>query len=599
MSHRFVSFGLVIPIVSVCLFANFSVSFAADSGYDGPAQLPIATVASSMAQTPAAGSLLSVNAGDDLQGVLNNAQCGSTIQMQAGATFTGTFKFPARNCDDNHWIIIRTSSPDNALPAEGQRITPCYAGVASLPGRPQYSCNNPQNVLAKLVATGLVGPVIFENGASHYRLLGLELTRPTGTKGGATLISVRPGGTASYIVLDRSWLHGTTQDETRDGFALAGTNNVAVVDSYFSDFHCTAVTGSCTEAHALSGGTGNAQDGPYKIEDNFLESATQAVLFGGSGATTTPTDITIRFNHFFKPWQWMKGNSPFQGGDSGNPFIVKNELELKNAIRVLAEDNLMENIWGGFGETGYAILLTPKSQHNPHKGNVCPICVVSDVTIRYTHITHAGGGIVMATVMSGDGEDGGPAEAGTRFSIHDVVMDDISHNYVGLGWLFLVANGWPVNPVNTITINHVTGFPDAVGGILILGNQSSNPQMYGFVVTNSIVTTGRFPVWSEGGGKSNCAHADIPLTSISGCFASYTFGNNALIGSPAQYPPSSWPAGNLYAADPNNIGFVQYNNGNGGNYQLQSSSPYKGQGTDGKDLGADIVGLNQALSGVE
>jgi hypothetical protein len=179
MSHRSVFFVLVVPIVSVCLFAQ-SVQPAA-SGYDGPAQLPMATVASSMAETPAPGSVISVNAGDDLQGVLNSAQCGSTIQLQAGATFTGIFRFPALNCDNKHWIIVRTSSHDSALPAEWQRITPCYAGVASLPGRPLYSCHNPQNVLAKLVA-GPVGPVIFQNGANHYRLIGLELTGRQGPR---------------------------------------------------------------------------------------------------------------------------------------------------------------------------------------------------------------------------------------------------------------------------------------------------------------------------------------------------------------------------------------------------------------------------------
>ena len=41
------------------------------------------------------------------------------------------------------------------------------------------------------------------------------------------------------------------------------------------------------------------------------------------------------------------------------------------------------------------------------------------------------------------------------------------------------------------------------------------------------------------------------------------------------------------------------NDGNGGNYELQSSSPYKNKGTDGKDLGADIVALQAALAGVE
>jgi hypothetical protein len=592
MSHRLVLFVLLVPILSVCLFAQ-------STGYDGPAQLPIATVASSMADTPAPGTIISVHAGDDLQAALNAAQCGDTIQLQGGATFTGIFKFPARNCDNNHWIIVRTGSPDTALPAEGQRLTPCYAGVASLPGRPQYTCNNPQNVLAKLVDSGLIGPVIFQTGANHYRLIGLELTRPTGTRGAVTLISVAPGGTASYIVLDRSWVHGTTQDESQYGFKLSGTNNVAVVDSYFSDFHCTAISGSCTEAHAVHGGSGNYQDGTYKIEDNFLEASGQAILFGGAAATTTPTDITIRFNHFFKPWQWMKGNSPFQGGTSDNPFIVRHHLEFKNAIRVLIEDNLLENVWGGFGETGDAILLTPKSQHIKSGDNVCPICQVTDVTVRYTHIIHASGGIEIATVLSGNGANGAPALAGTRFSIHDVVMDDISRSYIGGGWLFSLGNNWQANPLNTITIDHITGFPDYEGGILALGNKMSNPQMYGFVFTNSIVTAGRYPIWNASGGVTSCAHSDVPLTSLNNCFTSYTFDNNALVAAPAHYPASAWPTGNMFATSANTVDFAQYDNSNGGNYQLMPDSPYKNMGSDGRDLGADIAGLNAALAGVE
>jgi hypothetical protein len=55
----------------------------------------------------------------------------------------------------------------------------------------------------------------------------------------------------------------------------------------------------------------------------------------------------------------------------------------------------------------------------------------------------------------------------------------------------------------------------------------------------------------------------------------------------------------MFPPSPNNVGFVEYNNGNGGNYELQPTSPYKNAGTDGKDLGADIVGLNQLLANVE
>jgi hypothetical protein len=578
---------------------SWSVPLFAAAGHDGPAQLPIATFGGTMADTPAPGSVITVNAGGNLQSALNNAVCGDTIQLQAGATFTGVFQFPAKSCDSAHWIIVRTSAPDSSLPAEGQRITPCYAGVASLPGRPKYACKNPQNVLAKLILSGGGdGPVSFQSGANHYRLLGLELTRPTGASGAPALITV-PQGTASYIVVDRSWLHGTIEDDTRDGVELSGSNDVAVVDSYFTDFHCTSETGACTDSHAVSGGLGNHQDGPYEIRDNFLEASGEAVMFGGGAATLTPTDITVHFNHFFKPWQWMPGNSPFQGGTSGKPFVVKNHMELKNAVRVLAEANLMENVWGGFSQNGFGILLTPKNQHTHGDGNVCPICQVTDVTIRYTHIIHAGGGIVIATIISGNGEGGAPAQAGTRFSVHDVVLDDISRSYTGLGWLFFVANSWPTNPVNTITINHVTGFPDAGSGFLLTGNQSPNPNMYGFVLTNSIVTSGQSPVWSMGGGRTSCAFGDVPVTTLNQCFGKYTFEANALVAPPAHYPPPSWPKGAMFPPSPNNVGFVEYNNGNGGNYELQPTSPYKNAGTDGKDLGADIVGLNQLLNNVK
>ena len=578
--------------------ANFSVTVTGGSGYDGPAQLPIATVSSSMADTPAPGSVISVKAGNDLQSALNSAQCGNTIELQAGATFTGAFQFPALNCDNNHWIIVRTSSPDSALPAEGQRLTPCYAGVASLPGRPQYPCNNPQNVLAKLVVPSKIeaGPIVFQSGANHYRLVGLELTRLTGTGGAPDLISLDLKGTASYIVLDRSWLHGTTQDETRDGFNLSGSSNVAVVDSYFSDFHCIASTGTCTDSHAVSGGTGDNQDGPYKIVDNFLEAAGEAVMFGGGGATLTPTDISIQYNHFFKPMQWMRGNNPFVGGADGRPFVVKNHLELKNAVRVLVEANLMENSWGGFTQTGFGILLTPKNQHTIKHGNVCPICEVTDVTVRYTHIAHGGGGMQLATSTSGDGEGGGDAKAGTRWSIHDVVMDDISVNYDGPGTLFEVMNGWSSNPLNTVTINHITAFADPKGGIMFLGNKLTNPTMYAFVFTNSIVATGGIPVWNSGGGDASCAVKDVPVTSFNSCFSTYTFNTNALVAVPSHFPPSSWPKGNSFAQSVTDVEFVNYG---AGNYQLQTGSPYTNMGTDGKNLGADIVGLNEALANVE
>jgi hypothetical protein len=579
---------------------NFTVTVNSGTNYDGPAELPRVTVSSSMASTPAPGSTITVNAGDDLQAALNSASCGDTIQLQAGATFHGKFVFPAKPCDDSHWIIVRTSTPDSALPAEGQRMTPCYAGVASLPGRPAYPCPNPRNLLARLLLdVNGDGAIRLADGANHYRVLGLEITRPEGMPSGARLII--PLGVGDHIVIDRSWLHGTKQDETHAGFNMNGLRYAAVVDSYFNDFKCVSVTGACTDAHAISGGVSDTQDGPYLIQNNFLEASGESVMFGGGPATATPTDIEILHNHFFKPWQWMQGKPNFIGGTSGNPFIVKNHLELKNAVRVLVDGNLMENNWGGFSQTGYGIVLSPKNQHvSSTNTNVCPICQVTDVTIRYSLVIHAGGGVQLATALSGDGTNGAPARAGARWSLHDLILDDLSPNYVGGGTAFLIMNAWATNPLNTLTINHVTAFPDSTSHMAVIGNQLTNAPMYGLVFTNNIIMTGAHPIWSSGGGSGNCAYYDVPITTINACFKTSTFRNNALVATPSAFPPSSWPSGNFFPASADAVGFADFNGGNGGgDYTLLSTSPFKNKATDGADLGANIAAVTSALSGVE
>ncbi len=593
----------VTDAASKMAIGNFSVNVVAGGNFDGPAELPRVTVSSAMSDTPAPGSIISVNVGGNLQTALNNANCGDVIELQAGATFSGQFKMPAKNCDNNHWIIVRSSAPDSALPAEGQRATPCYAGVPSLPGRPQYSCSTPTNVMAKVqMPNATDGPIQFATGANHYRFIGLEITRPPGTPGPARLISISgTGGTMDYFILDRSWLHGNLQDETHNGVDLDGMANVAVVDSYFSDFHCISGTGACTDAHAVSGGNTNTQDGPYKIQNNFLEASGESVLFGGGPATTNPTDITITNNHFWKPWQWLSSSPNFVGGANGHPFIVKNHFELKNAVRVLFEANLLENNWGGFSQNGSALLLTPRNQATQAGLGpfVCPLCQVTDVTIRYVHISHSGGGIQMATVQDAPNGPGQPALAGTRWSIHDVVLDDLSRNYVGGGGAFELLNGWAINPLNTVTINHVTAFPDPSSHMIVIGNLTTNAPMYGLVFTNNLVITGRYPIWNAIGGTSSCSQSDVPKPVITNCFTTFTFSNNALVATPTAFPPSVWPANNLFPATIDDVVFFNFDNGNGGNYELQSASPYKNKGTDGKDLGADIVGLNAALANVE
>jgi hypothetical protein len=564
-------------------------------GYDGPAQLPVAFMQTALANTPAPGTTINVSAGGSLQNALNSANCGDTIALAAGATFTGQFTVPAKPCDNAHWIIIRTSAPNSALPPEGSRMLPCYAGVASLPGRPSFSCGGVQNVLAKVVFQSMgSGPFQFANGANHYRFIGLEIARASGSGLVGALVSAANSASADHIILDRLWMHGSLQDDTMNAFNVNHMSYAALIDSYTTDFHCTSVSGACTDAHVFFGGTSSTTDAVFKVTGNFLEASTENILFGGGSATTTPTDIEIRRNHFFKPLVWMSGQSGFMGGTGGNPFMVKNHLELKNAARVLVEGNVFENSWGGFSQVGYSILLTAKNQASATSQPLCPICAVTDVTIRYNTISHVGAGIAMADV----GSAAGPALYGERFSVHDITIDDISvTKYKGAGTLLQVVNGWAANSLNNVTVNHITGFPDPGGRIIDLGNNISDPAMYAFTFTNNLVGQVTYPIWSTGGGTANCAYYDVPITSLNACFTSYKFVDNAIV-APLAFGPTKWPTSNYFPASVGGIQFVNFNGGNGGDYHLASGSPYKSAASDGKDIGADINAIQSLIAGV-
>jgi hypothetical protein len=570
------------------------------SGFDGPAELPRVYINSAMSNTPAPGSTTTVNAGGDLQTALNNANCGDTIELQAGATFSGAFTFPAKNCDDNLWIIVRTSASDSVLPAEGTRMTPCYAGVSSLPGRPALNCTSTSNVLAKLIMTSYGnsgdGPVVFAAGANHYRLMGLEITRATGIGIVYALVSVAANGAANNLILDRVWMHGTAHDDTNRGVWLEGATYASVVNSYLTDFHCVSVTGICGDAQAIAGGLGSGPMGPYKINGNFLEASGENVIFGGGAATATPSDIEITHNHMFKPLIWMAGQPGYVGGTNGNPFLVKNLLELKNAQRVLVDGNIMEYSWGGFSQVGFAILLTPKNQASG-TSNICPTCLVTDVTIRNSTISHVGAGLQIANALGGNGI--GSALDGERYSIHDLVVDDINPTkYSGPGELAQISVSAGAPLLQNVRMNHITAFPPST--MLVVGDTvATSSQMKNFIFTNSLVTAGTYPIWSTGGGATNCAYSDIPLTTFTACFTGSPFSKNAIIAAPSDYPGTKWPASNYFPASVANVQFVDYNGGIGGDYHLQSSSPYKAKGTDGKDLGADIDAINSALTGVE
>ena len=554
---------------------------------DGPANLPERCVYTALSSTPSAGKKRLVPAGGDVNGALERASCGDVILLQAGATFKGPVTLPGKNCDAQHWITLRTSAPDSSLPSEGTRITPCYAGVASLPGRPIYSCSAAQNVLAKIQIVNGAGAITVASGANYYRIIGLEITRQSGT--GTVYGLVKILDTADHLIFDRVWIHGTALDETTRGVYLGDSTNVAVIDSYLNDFHCIAITGACTDAQAINGGNSLLPTGPYKIVNNFLEAAAENILWGGAGGSTVPADIEIRRNHMFKPISWMPGSPNF----IGTKFIVKNLFEIKNAERLLLEGNVMEHSWGGFSQVGWGIVLTPRGSWAANR----------DITIRYNKISHVGSGFQICAsqdqLLTGQIVD---SLASERISIHDVTVEDMSASaYNGAGIGFQISSGFLVNPpLNNVTINHVTMLTDPSKMLLIVGADVRNRMLpFNIVFTNNIAVAGEFSVWSMGGVyKGACAKSGQPLATFNQCWSSYTVTNNAIIKYPSSQGP--WPKGNFFPARDAAVGFTDFKNAKDGNYTLLSSSPYAQLAIpDQTALGADISMLSKSIEGVQ
>jgi hypothetical protein len=567
---------------------------------DGPAALPKTCYYTGLDGTASPGRQIRVGANQELIGAVEGARCGDTLFLAAGATY-GMKAFPAKHCDDHHYITVRTDTPDSKLPPKSSRISPAWAGETSLPGRPPFA--KPSGGPGKLMATIIVRS---ENGVEfgdHYRFVGIEWVPLLHRKIGALLFT--NGG--HHLIFDRNWVHGNDGTELGHGLIIKGSTYIAVVHSYFSGFTCTAKTGSCTDAAAIGGGNGDNPTATLKIFDNYLESSGENIFFGGGPAAIRPEDIEIRRNYLFKPMFW---NPNSQDHREPTP-IVKNLFELKNASRVLFEANYLENSWGGFSQVGPAILLTPRNNFNKHLGIVtCPDCAVTDVTIRYIWIRKVNQVLQIANIM-----DQIKPAPGNSYSIHDIVAEGLGYPECGKacsGMMNQIAGapgGSPKESVmHDVAVDHIT-YVSVVRpkDLLIMGGPPANdphtPQMYNITFTNSIADVGIFGIWFTGGTpEKNCANFQraTPKTRIEACWKTGSaFKGNVLAGGNAiRGQTTEWPEGNSIAESVESVGFVNLNRGLDGDYHLSAASKFKGKATDGRDPGADIDLVLKAVQGV-
>jgi len=312
-------------------------------------------------------STINVRSGEDLQVALDAAQPGDTVVVEAGATFTGNFMLPPKA--SSGWIYIETSAI-NSMPPPGQRPTP--GGASHMP-----KIQTPNSMPALLVLPG----------AAHYRLVGLEITPAAGAPRVYQLVNIDfvasrveaqlhslaqqvvPGlakddNFPRNITIDRCYIHGSDTQDVREGIVANGIA-VAVIDSYISDIHDSTLDSQGILVYRTPG--------PIKIVNNLISATTENVMFGGAGAATNPyvpSDIEIRRNWFYKPLSWIALTT-----NGSARWSVKNNLEFKNAQRVVVTGNILENAWQN-AQNGCSLLLTVRTSDS---GNSA---VVDDITVE-------------------------------------------------------------------------------------------------------------------------------------------------------------------------------------------------------------------------
>jgi hypothetical protein len=490
--------------------------------------------ASPRAETMA--GMVRVPAGGDLQQAIDRAKPGDTLGLDPGATYIGNFVLPAKI--GNRYITIRTLTDPDQPPRPGQRVAPVHASR-----------------LAKLKSTNSEPALRTAASAHHWRLEQLEFLATRGGVG--DIIRLGDGSTAQKelsqvphdLIVDRCYVHGDPVEGQKRGIAL-NSASTTITNSNISDIKAIG-----QDTQAIAGWNG---PGPYTIENNYLEAAGENFLLGGGdppiqGLVTQ--DVVFRHNHLAKPKAWRSER-----------WQVKNLFELKNARRVLVEGNLMEYAWLQ-AQVGYAILLTPRNQDGK-----APWATVEDVTIRRNLIRHAGGGMQII------GEDSNfPSGSTRRVKVIDNVFYDIESATWGGSGIFILMGAGP----RDISIEHNT--VSQSGNIILAdGGTKANPQVItGLVFRDNLIRHNDYGVIGADRG--------VGTDTLQGFFPDGVFEFNAIAGGDA----TRYPKGNTFVAEADfNAAFVD---AAGGDYRLKPGSRFRGAASDGRDVGADVAAVAQAL----
>jgi hypothetical protein len=446
-------------------------------------------------------------AGANLQAALNAAQPGDELVLQAGARFVGPFRLPAKAAGPV--ITIRSSA---TLP--DRRITPQDAS------------------LLPTLASPILAAVLDGTGAANWKLDGIRFDPVSNGQDDVIVLQ-----DSTNIHFDRILIVGGADGQKR---GIRGNGReISLTRSYIAN-----IWRSAQDSQAFCAWDGA---GPYTIVDNYLEAASENVMFGGADSKSpdrVPSDILVEANYFTKRLEWK-----------GAGAAVKNLFELKSARRITIRRNVFEHNWTD-GQTGFAILMKVVNQNG-----TAPWSVTEDVLFEQNLIRNTENGFNLS------GYDyAHPSGRATRITIRNnlVLTSGVAFQLGGEIGALAIDHNTIDQGATLVSLYTGTVWPTGAAAA-----RSGAYAVERLTYTNNLARHNTYGVKGQGTAVGTPSLIAYTLSNV--------WTNNVIAGGAGHpYPPITWVPS-----------VVEYQSQLAPDYMLLPQSPYRLAATDGRDVGID------------
>jgi hypothetical protein len=351
-------------------------------------------------------SIINVNAGQNPQSAIDNAQPGDVINLEAVATFRGPLVLSPKSSSTPITIQSSRVSELPDMHGFGAHVYPLHAPLMPRIIAPSVTVSNdPQAITTK-------------QGASFYKLDGIEVLPDPALAPRGDFVDVydlvRFGGgrdthktldaVPHHLEMDRCYVHGDGVLSFQRGVSL-NSSDTNITRTYIGN-----ITGRGMEAQGICSWN---TPGRNQIVDSFVEATTQSILIGGSDPALEamiPSDCKILRTHLFKQPAWK-----------GKGWVIKNGLEFKLGIRFVVDGCVIENNWAGEGQSGIIVLFTVRNQEGS-----APWSIVRDILMTNTIVRNAEGGAL--NFLGNDDEK--PSQRASHVTIRNCIFDQIKGTFM-------------------------------------------------------------------------------------------------------------------------------------------------------------------------